>query len=193
MIVIIENKSEQNAEAETLPSRRSRHPKPLSFLEKPAFSRIVFILFILIIGGIFIYFTFLKDKSKSEEEGSSSNSAFESNLKLTNDVIIPPEISKIDNNSQQPKPIPVVTFDQDKENIENINDTKPVVDENKSDSILTITHKVVSGDNLYQISKKYYGSFNQEYIKKIMEANNLVDTNINLNSTLVIPDPINNP
>jgi LysM repeat protein len=50
-----------------------------------------------------------------------------------------------------------------------------------------ITHVVVSGDSLWGLAKKYYGSGTQTYIDLIKEANNLTSDDLYVDQVLIIP------
>lgn len=182
----------QSESVETLPSRRAKHPRPLSFLEKPTFSLIVFILFILFLGGIFFYFTSVKNNNESNKLNNSKES--KENLLVNNNnnnaQATPPSDANQSDSISHSKTVPVVNTSNP--DTENKPDEETIIEE-QEEPLKFVTHHVVREDTLYGISKKYYGSATEEYMQKIMEANNLKDKNIRLNSNLIIPEPLLNP
>lgn len=199
---VSEYKNEENVSERILPSRRSRHQRPLAFFEKPAFSLIVFILFVVILGSIFIYYKFIKD-SNDIHKLNTNKSAFENKL---NDDVTKPMIENKDDHQSVPSIVPVVNTpepvikenneDEFEANIEENTNEEPnneLSNESKNKPIKSITHHVVEDDTLYGLSMKYYGSAKPEYRQKIIDANNLKDEKIVLNSKLIIPEPIITP
>lgn len=181
-----EMKNMPNSETdEVIPSRKQRHPKPKSFLEKPVFSLILFILFILILGGIFIYYYKANQSEptnssmpKSDMEDAVVGTDEEIAVNDTDDAADQSGADEVNTNEEMEPPSPPKSQTA-------VSDPLPEANE-------IITYTVKPGETLFSIAKKYYDPV-REGIKKIQEANGLKDTNIKANMILIIPEPNKNP
>lgn len=185
---------EQTNDNVALPSRKVTHQKPLSFLEKPIFSLIVFILFILILGGIFFYYNYNKNQdSQQDNKETITISNHQSGNTEPNTSI--PNLPMVENlEAKNETEITEVVEPENTDEIENSdepeNSTEQKVPNNQPQNI---KHKVEQGDSLYGIARKYYGSTDPSILNKIKEANNLKDNNIFINMELILPDASKNP
>lgn len=176
---------------EALPSRTQKHKKPLSIFEKPVFSLIIFILFILIVGGIFFYYNFWKVDETNNKETSRLNSVGQSEpaSSPTNDDFSEKNNDKTEETKTQIPVIPVIGQEEE----ETSTNAEETSEEENSNQTRNIIHVVVHGDTLYKIAKKYYGKADQSIYNIIKQANGLIDDNIVLKSELIIPNPSINP
>jgi LysM repeat protein len=189
-----EMKNMPNSETdEVIPSRKQRHPKPKSFLEKPVFSLILFILFILILGGIFIYYYNVNQTEptnpsmpESDMEDAVEGTDEEIAVNDTDDAADQSGADEVNTNEEMEPPSPP-------ESQTAVSDPLPEANEtNEQEEKESITYTVKPGETLFSIAKKYYDPV-REGIKKIQEANGLKDSNIKANMILIIPEPNKNP
>lgn len=178
---------QDQSKAETvgqLPSRKVTHRRPKSFLEKPIFPLILFIVFIVVLCSILI--TYLYDHYQSTEEKKP--------IKNTAELDVPKSSSKPIGEIQPPKDqdnIPVVTIPTSSDQEE---DTELISDDKEETKDMdNIIHIVQEKENLFRIALKYYNNGSKEYREIIKQANGLSDDTIKKGMQLIIPSPLNHP
>lgn len=171
---------------QSLPSRKKKHPKPTSFLERPTFTFIIFVLFILVLAGILLYY-YYKDNDSSantSNQNTQSNSALGANE----------QTEPANSTSTIPKheTVPVVEIKEPDNPTDKANYEEAI--ENKTDAPKKeVIHIVVENDTLYRLAITYYGKPEAKYIDQIKEANGLKDYNIIKGTELIIPEPLKTP
>lgn len=174
-----------------LPSRKVTHPRPLSFLEKPAFSLILFILFIFVLCGILFSYLYETYQSNDEKKKPEVVEEQQDRSKLTGSPSQQAEPSESEPNVMQPS-IPVVTIPTSPVEEDPQQEEKDE-EEDITQNAQSVIHTVQEKENLYRIALKYYNNGSVEYREIIKKANGLTDDTIVKGMKLIIPSPNNRP